>query len=495
MVYDQRETPYYKALLEYTRSDVLTFHVPGHQKGRGAHPLMFELLGEKALVADTTQVLGLDDMHQPHGPAKFAQELAAIAYGADATFFLINGSSSGNHIMILSVCRPGDKVILPRNSHRSAIGALILSGVKPVYVMPEFDMEMRVDHTVTPEKFEKAISENPDAKALFVLSPTYYGATADLKTIVEVGHRNDMVVIVDEAWGPHLHFHPELPDSAMDAGADLCVNSTHKLIAGMSQGSMIHVQGHRVDYGHLHSVLRLFLSTSPSCLIVSSLDVARMQMFFHGRDLLDKALKNADWARERINNIPGLHTWGEEIIGRPGVAGFDRTRLVISSREAGFTGYQMERFLRYDHNIQIEMSDLFNVLALVTIAHTREDMEKLVRALECVVKDHRGEGDLPRLREEHRTGQTGIQLPDWPPQVMTPRDAFFSDYRTIPFPHAAGHISAELITPYPPGIPLVCPGERITSEIINYALLELAAGVRIQGPVDDTLGTIKVVNE
>ncbi|MCL5037259.1 MAG: aminotransferase class I/II-fold pyridoxal phosphate-dependent enzyme [Chloroflexi bacterium] len=493
MKYNQSDTPYYDALFDYTRSDILTFHVPGHQRGRGAHPRMIELLGEKALAADCTQVLGLDDMHQPHGPVKFAQELAAIAYGADATFFLINGSSSGNHIMILAACRPGDKIILPRNSHRSAVGAMILSGVMPVYVMPEFDPEMRVDHTVTPDKYEQAIEEHPEAKAIYALSPTYYGATADLRSIVEIGHKNNLVVMVDEAWGPHLHFHPDLPESAMDAGADMCINSTHKLIAGMSQGSMIHIKGNMVDRGHLHAILRLFLSTSPSCIIVSSLDVARMQMFFDGRAMLDNAIKNAEWAREQVNNIPGLHAWGDELLGRPGVFNMDKTRLVISSVEAGFTGYQMERFLRYDHNIQVEMSDLFNVLALITIAHTREDVARLVRALEKVVVEHKGEGDLNRLKEEHRSGKSGIQLPDWPPQVMTPREAFFADYKTIPFPHAAGRISSELITPYPPGIPLVCPGEKITHEIIEYAMLELAAGVKIQGPVDDTLGTIRVV--
>lgn len=492
MTENQNLTPYFDTLNDYAQSEVLTFTCPGHQRGRGAHPKLVSLMGPQALRADSAQILGMDDIHQPTGPLKEAQELAAQAYGADRSYFLVNGSSSGNHIMILTACNPGEKLILPRNAHKSATGGLILSGVMPVYIQPEFDSEMQVDHTVTPENVEKALKAHPDAKAVFILSPTYYGAAADLKTIIDLIHREDKIALVDEAWGPHHHFHPDLPVSATQAGADICVNSTHKILAGLSQGSMIHLQGHRVDPGRLAALLRISLSTSPFCPIMASLDVARMQMATQGKELLTRTLENANWARERINRIPGLRVYGKEIIGRPGVHNLDLTRLVITGREAGFTGYQLEKILRYDYNIQIEMSDMFNIVVINTIAHQRGDLEQLAIALEGAVKRYEGKGDFENLMK-HRDSRKPLELPDWAPQHMTPRRAFFGHYKVVPLEESAGEICAEVVTPYPPGIPLLCPGEEITQDILDYLFLDLKAGVRIQGPADATLNTIRVV--
>lgn len=491
---DQDRTPYFDALLEYTGQGVLSFHVPGHQQGKGAPERFRRFLRDRAMAADITQVLGMDDIHHPCSVVKEAQELAAQAYGADYTYFLINGSTAGNHIMVLAALRPDDVVIVPRNVHRSTIGALILSGARPVFVEPEYDSEMVVDHGVTPEAVRRALDRHPEARALYFVSPTYYGYTGDVEGLVALGRERGVMVLADEAWGAHLRFHPDLPVSAVEAGADLVINSTHKLLSGMTQASMLHLRGDRVDRGRLEAVLKLFLSTSPSCLLVASLDVARHQMATRGEALLSRALEAAAWAREEINRIPGLRCYGPEVVGRPGAAGWDPTRLVVTARDLGFTGYEVERILRYHHNIQLEMSELFNVVALVTIGHSAEDLERLVEAFRTL-PGHPREFDIrERLqRLEKRRGKP-FELPDFPEQRLTLRQAFDSPYRTVPLAQAVGCISAEMVTPYPPGIPVVCPGEVITQELVDYLVMELAAGAHIQGPFDPALKTIRVVD-
>lgn len=492
---EQHRMPYFQALLEYVDGGVIPFHCPGHQQGRGTPEVFRRFVKDNGLAADITQVLGLDDIHQPYSVCKEAQELAAKAYGADATFFLINGSSSGNHAMVLSVLNPGDELILPRNVHRSTTGAMILSGAVPVYVEPEYDQEMQVDHTVKPEVIEQALKENPHARAVLIVSPTYYGAAADLKRITDMVHSYDKILMVDEAWGPHLPFHPDLPISAMEAGADICVNSTHKLISGMSQASMLHVKGNRIDVGRVHSVLRLFLSTSPSCLIVASLDVARMQMATEGKKLLDNTIRLAEELRDGINALPGMRSYGKELIGRPGVFDYDVTRVVFTARDLGYTGYEMEKILRYNYNIQVELSDLFNCIALITIGHTEKEVQRLLEALKDISSERKVSTEIQRLNLNHRARERPFELPDWPPRRMSPRDAFVAGYRVIQFEQSKSEICAEMITPYPPGIPVLRPGEEITQQIIDYLLVELSAGARIQGPVDSSLKTIRVVDQ
>jgi arginine decarboxylase len=355
-------------------------------------------------------------------------------------------------------------------------------------------MEMQVDHTLEIEAIEKALQEHPKAKGVMVLSPTYYGAAADLRAIAELVHNYDKPLLVDEAWGPHLHFHPDLPFSAMEAGADFCINSTHKLISGLSQASMVHIKGKRMDQGRVQGVLRICLSTSPNSLLLASLDVARMQMATQGKELLTHTLKIANWAREQIKQISGMWAYGAELIGQPGIPDYDLTRLVFTGKNLGFTGYQLEKWLRFEHKIQIEMSDLLNVVALVTIGNTQEDLEKLVTALNEIARDKAGKGDMARLNAM-LIERTRIEMPDWPPQRLTPREAFFSPFEVIPFKKSAGRICTEVVTPYPPGIPILCPGEEITKEIINHMQIELQAGIHIQGPVDRNLNTIHVVKE
>ncbi|MFH0800787.1 MAG: aminotransferase class I/II-fold pyridoxal phosphate-dependent enzyme [bacterium] len=491
---DQDRTPYLDAILKYVKDGTLTFHCPGHQQGKGAHKRLRDLIGKSALQADITQVLGLDDIHQPFGPVLEAQELAARAYGADYTHFLINGSSSGNQAMIMAACNPGEEIIIPRNAHKSTISALILSGAIPAYVMPEFDYLMHVDHSVTLESVKKSLLEHPAARAVLLVSPTYYGFSADLERIEKLVHGLGKMLLVDEAWGPHLHFHPDLPLSATAAGADLCVNSTHKIIGGLSQTSMLHQSGNRVDRGRLQSVLRIFLSTSPNSLLIASMDVARMQMATEGKKLLSRAIRLGNYLREKINAIPGFRCYGEEIVGKPGAFDMDPTRITFTARELGLTGYEIERHLRYRHNIQIEMAELFNIVVLITIGHSRKDVDTLVAALRSISREYQKQAPLPSpsIFFDRRRGRP-VELPDWPPQRLAPREAFTAGFATIPLKSSAGRICTELVTPYPPGIPILCPGEEITQDIIDYLDVEMAAGVHIQGPVDPLLETIRVV--
>ncbi|HXN08691.1 MAG TPA: aminotransferase class I/II-fold pyridoxal phosphate-dependent enzyme, partial [Candidatus Acidoferrales bacterium] len=473
---DQTGTPYLDALMEYVQAGTVSFHTPGHKHGVGMHERLRDFIGENVLKLDLTQVRGLDDLHAPHGPIQEAQELAAAAYGADCSYFLVNGSTAGNQAMLMAALRPGDSVLLPRNSHKSATSALIMSGGTPVYIRPEVDGALHIDHCVTPATVSLALEAHPDVTAVFITSPTYYGATADLAAIERIVHERNKLLLVDEAWGPHLHFHEELPLSATSAGADMCVNSTHKLIAGMSQAAMLHTCGPRVDQGRLRSTLRLLQSTSPLLVMLASLDVARMQMATEGRELLSQALSLARHARQRLNTIQGIRCIGREQIGKPGVAGYDETRIVITVKDLGYTGYEASEILRTQFDVQVELADLYNIVALVTIGDRQHDLDRLVNAVEELSKASHREQRKPGNGIARRLLNIDSELPKIPEQVMTPREAFLADHVEIPFSTSAGHVSAEVVTPYPPGIPILCPGERISQETVDYLRLELEAG-------------------
>lgn len=491
---NQHDTPYFDALRDYVDSGTQSFHTPGHKQGVGMHKRLRDFIGDNVLSIDLTQIRGLDDLNQPEGPILESMRLAAQAYGADHTYFLVNGSTAGNQAMLMTALRPGDKVLLPRNSHKSATSALIMSATHPVYMPPEVDHDLHIDHCVTPETVAVSLDRHPDAVAVFITSPTYYGSTADLAAIERIVHARDKILLVDEAWGPHLHFHPELPPSATSIGADACVNSTHKLLAGMSQASMLHTIGKRVERGRLRSTLRIFQSTSPQLVLLASLDVSRMQMATEGEELLSRALSLARDARRRVNELPGVYCMGPDQIGRPGIAGYDETRLVITVKDLGYTGYEAERILRMRYNVQVELADLFNVVALLTIGDTESSVNKLIEAVSELAREDRPiDIYAPTGVLERRLKHGTYRMPPIPELVVTPREAFLSDYVEVPFKKSAGRVCVEVVTPYPPGIPILCPGERITQETIEYLRLELKAGVHIQGPVDERLGTIRVL--
>ena len=490
----QHKTPYFDALRDYVDSGTRSFHTPGHKQGVGMHKRLRDFIGDNVLSIDLTQIRGLDDLNQPEGPILEAMRLAALAYGADYSYFLVNGSTAGNQAMLMTALRPDDAVLLPRNSHKSATSALIMSATRPIYMPPEVDHDLHLDHAVAPQTVERSLDEHPEAKAVFITSPTYYGATADLKAIEQIVHSRGKLLLVDEAWGPHLHFHPELPPSATSVGADACVNSTHKLLAGMSQASMLHTVGPRLDQGRLRSTLRIFQSTSPQLVLLASLDVCRMQMATEGKELLTNALVLARDVRRRLNEIPGVYCMGPDQVGKPGVAGYDETRIVITVKDLGYTGYEAERILRLRYNVQVELADLFNVVALLTLGDTKESTDALVNAVKELAREDRPiDIYSPTGVLEKRMKRGTYKMPPIPELVVTPREAFMRDYVEVPFKKSAGRVCAEVVTPYPPGIPILCPGERITQETIEYLRLELKAGVHIQGPVDKKLSMIRVL--
>jgi arginine/lysine/ornithine decarboxylase len=493
---NQHRAPYFQALLDYVDSGVQPFHTPGHVQGVGMDLAFREFVGDNICAIDLTPMPGIDDLLQPTEAIKEAQELAAEAWGAGHTFFLINGSTSGNQCMMMAAINPGEKIAVPRNSHKSMLGGLVMSGAEPIYMQPEVDPELRMDHCVTPETVARTIEQHPDLVAVYLVSPTYYGVAADLSAIERIVHGAGKVLLVDEAWGPHFHFHPDLPLSATAAGADICINSTHKMLSAFSQCAMLHHQGKRVALDRLEAVLKMFLSTSPNLPMVASLDVARKQMATEGEALLSRTISLAQEARERLNRIPGVYCFGEELQGRHGIFDLDPTKVTVTVKGLGYTGYEASALLRRRYNIQVEMADLFNVVALFTIGTRREAAEGLIYAFEELARDDRPiDMFAPSGILEERLRRGTFALPPVPPMRMLPRDAFLADAEFVKFRESSGRICAETLTPYPPGIPVIAPGEEITREIIDYLRLELKAGVRIQGPFDGELRVIRVVKE
>jgi arginine decarboxylase len=491
---DQSRTPYFDVLLDYVDSGVIPFHTPGHMQGKGMDRALRDFLGDNVLAIDLTQIRGLDDLLQPSGAIAEAQALAAEAYGADHSFFLINGSTSGNQIMMMAALNPGEKMALPRNSHKSAMGGLIMSGVEPVWMQPEVDDALHMDHTVTPETVRRTLDRQRDVKAVYIVTPTYYGVAADIEGIAAVVHERDLPLLVDEAWGPHFRFHPALPVDALEAGADLCINSTHKMLGSMSQTAMLHAKGKRVKLDRLKGVVKLFLSTSPNLVLIASLDVARKQMALDGAALLSRTIDVAGETRRRLNEIPGVYCFGSELKGKPGVFDLDPTKITVTVKNLGYTGYEAEEILRRRYNVQCELADLFNCLALFTIGTTAEAADRLVYGVAQLAREDRPIDVFSPSGVLERRLKTGTYaLPKIPPIRMNPRDAFLAPTEIVKFKKSAGRICAEVITPYPPGIPVISPGEEITSEIVDYLDLELRAGVRMQGPYDSELRTIRVV--
>lgn len=487
--YSQEETPLLAAMKRYVDDGVIPFHTPGHKFGKGMHPRLESIFGRASLELDLALLPELDDLHEPHGCIKAAQDLAAELYGADHSFFTVNGTTGGIYAMILTVAGPGDKIIVPRNAHRSIIGGVILNGAIPVFMTPEVDKHLGLAHGVTPETVEEAVHKHPDAKGVLIINPTYYGVATDLRRIVEIVHDHNMPVVVDEAHGPHLRFSSRLPLQALDAGADICAQSTHKIIGALTQCSMVHCREGRVSVPRLKAMLQLVQSTSPNYLLMASLDVARMQMATEGRELVARSLELADWVRAEINSIPGLYCFGADKIGTPGVYGLDPTKVTVTVKGLGLKGAEAERILRHEYKVQVELSDMYNVLFLITLGDGESEAQSMVEALRALAANHAGQRDFSAVEDAYNS----LDYPPIPEQVLSPRQALFGHTKTIPFKQAAGRVCAEIITFYPPGIPLLCPGERISAEVIDYCLRLQKAGLHISGPEDYMLKTVKVV--
>lgn len=488
--FDHTGTPLLAAMLKYVNDETIPFHTPGHKQGKGMHPRFEQILGRPTLSLDLALMAELDDLHEPHGPIKEAQDMAAELYGADYSFFVVNGTTGGIYAMILTIAGPGDKIIIPRNAHRSIIGGIILSGAIPIFMQPEIDMELGLAMGVTPETVERTVKANPDAKGVLIINPTYYGVATDLKRIVDIVHSYGMPVVVDEAHGPHLKFDKTLPVQALDAGADICAQSTHKIIGSLTQCSMVHCRKGRISVPRLKAMLQLVQSTSPNYILMASLDVARMQMATEGPALIERSVALAQKLRSEINKIPGLYCFGQEKIGNPGVYSLDPTKVTVTVKGLGLKGAEAERILRYEYKVQVELSDMYNILFLITLGDGEAEVKAIVDSLTDMAQRFVGTRDFSAVEDIYSS--TSYPVP--PAQVMSPREALFGNACLVPFHDAAGKVCAEIVTFYPPGIPLLCPGELIDRNIIDYCLRLQEAGLHISGPEDYTLKTIKVVD-
>ncbi|MED1469687.1 MULTISPECIES: aminotransferase class I/II-fold pyridoxal phosphate-dependent enzyme [Bacillus] len=483
----QNQTPLFSGLLAHAKRNPVQFHIPGHKKGAGMDPDFRNFIGENALSIDLINIGPLDDLHAPKGMIKQAQDLAAEAFGADRTFFSVQGTSGAIMAMVMAVCGPEDKIIVPRNVHKSVMSAIVFSGAIPVFIHPEIDEKLGISHGITTDAVERALKQHPDAKGVLVINPTYFGISADLKKIVEVAHSYNVPVLVDEAHGVHIHFHDELPLSAMQAGADMAATSVHKLGGSMTQSSILNVKEGLVSAKHVQSILSMMTTTSTSYLLLASLDVARKQLVTKGKDLIEKSIQLAQSIRKRINEIEHIHCIGEEILGSKATFDYDPTKLIISVKDLGLTGYEVEKWLREKHNIEVELSDLYNILCIITFGDTDNEADILVNALKELSEEFKDRAE--------KIEPVQVLLPDIPLLALTPRDAFYSETEVIPFEQSEGRIIAEFVMVYPPGIPIFIPGEIITKENLLYTQKNIEAGLPVQGPEDDELKTIRVIKE
>ncbi|GAB2628559.1 ornithine decarboxylase [Streptomyces capparidis] len=486
---DHSQAPILEALIRYHQRQETGFTPPGHKQARGADPEVRRVLGDAVFYSDVLATSGLDDRLSTGGVLERAQELMADAVHADHTFFSTCGSSLSVKAAMLSVAGPHEKLLVGRDAHKSVVSGLILSGVRPIWVEPQWDPERHIAHPPSAESFEKAWAEHPDARGALVTSPTPYGTCADLAAIAEGCHRRSRPLIVDEAWGAHLPFHPDLPAWAMNAGADVCVTSIHKMGSGLEQGSVFHLQGDLIDPAVLQSRADLLGTTSPSVLIYAGLDGWRRQMALRGEELLRRALDLAARVREAVAGIDGLRVDGrDEYVGPGRAADLDPLPVVVDVSALGTTGYRVADWLREHRHIDLHLSDHRRVSAQFTHADDEGTAEILLDALRDVVAHADELRPVPTV-EVPSPRELRMEL------VHLPRDAFFDKVEDVPVDRAAGRVAAEMLTPYPPGIPVALPGERLTEPVLRYLRSGLAAGMNIPDAADSDLETVRVMIE
>ncbi len=488
-------TPLLSALQALSAREHSAFYAPGHKQGRGINKNLANLLGKEVFKADLPELPELDNLFAPEGVILEAQNLAAKTFGAEKTWFLINGSTCGIIAAILASCGMGDKIILPRNIHQSAIAGLILSGAIPVFINPEYDPIEGLAYSITLEAVERALAQHPDVKAIMMLYPTYQGVCGDIVAIATVTHQYDIPLLVDEAHGAHFAFHPDLPPSALSAGADLTVQSTHKVLGAMTQASMLHIQGQRVRVPALNKALQLLQSTSPSYLLLASLDAARQQIASAGRELMTQTLELADTARNQLAELEELSILDNVARSASPVRGaqsgfthLDRTRLTVNISQLGITGYEADEILHQQLKVTCELPLPQHLTFIISLGNTPQDIKNLTNALTKLVAT------------SSLTPHPSPLLP-YPssfilhPSSLIPRQAYFSPTETIAIEASRDRFCAELICPYPPGIPVLMPGEIITTEAINYLQQVLTLGGRITGCSDPNLKTIQVIRK
>ncbi|MBD2610038.1 MAG: aminotransferase class I/II-fold pyridoxal phosphate-dependent enzyme [Nostoc sp. ZfuVER08] len=486
---NQNQTPLLDALKANSTRSHAAFYMPGHKQGKGISQPLADLLGKAVFRADLTELADLDNLFAPQGVIQEAQQLAAEAFGASQTWFLVNGSTCGIEAAILATCGNGDKIILPRNVHSSAIAGLILSGAYPVFLNPEYDSVLDIAHSITPTAVESALQQHPDAKAVLTVYPTYYGVCGDLNAIANITHQYNIPLLVDEAHGAHFRFHPKLPISALAAGADLTVQSIHKVLGAMTQASMLHVQGNRIDSDRISKALQLLQSTSPSYILLASLDAARQQMALHGKLLMSQTLQLAQEARTKISEIPGLSVLEmPQLGGTPGFVALDKTRLTVTVANLGLTGFAADDVLDEKFAVTAEFPSEQHLTFIITMGNTTADIQQLIQGFTA-------------LAQEYRRTNASVKnyiWQDFSPTAasnlyFSPREAFFAASETLPLAKTCHRICTEIVCPYPPGIPILMPGELITKPVLDYLQQIQAMGGFISGCHDTSLKTLKVV--
>lgn len=482
MKLSQENAPILDALKHFKAMRVVPFDVPGHKRGRG-NPELAAFLGEACLSADVNSMKPLDNLCHPVSVIRDAELLAADAFGADNAFFMVNGTTSAVQAMIMYACKQGEKIIMPRNVHRSAISALILCGAVPVYVNPGINKNLGISLGMSVEDVKRAIKENPDAKAVFVNNPTYYGICSNIKEIVKLAHENNMLVLADEAHGTHFYFDENLPAAAMLAGADMAAVSMHKSGGSLTQSSLL-LTGSAVNEGYMRQIINLTQTTSGSYLLMSSLDISRRNLALKGKEIFRTVSAMAEYLRCEINKIGGYYAFSKELINGDNIYDFDITKLSVHTLDIGLAGIEVYDILRDEYDIQIEFGDIGNILAYISMGDRKLDAERLIAAL----------SEIKRRYEKDKTGLLTMEYIN-PKVAMPPQKAFYAEKEPLPVEKSVGRISGESVMCYPPGIPIVAPGEMITGEIVEYIQYAKEKGCFITGTQDSSTESINVLKE
>ena len=477
----QDRAPLYEALAKYKDKRIVPFDVPGHKQGRGT-PELTEFLGRACLSVDVNSMKPLDNLSHPTSVIRDAESLAAEAFGAERAFFMTGGTTSAVQAMIMSVCKSGDSIIIPRNVHKSAINALILCDVSPVYVDPGIHPSLGISLGMDPVNLSRAVRENPSARAVFINNPTYYGVCPDLGEMVKISHSAGMAALVDEAHGTHFYFGGGMPAAGMAAGADMAAISMHKTGGSLTQSSLLIMRGGRVSPDYVRTIINLTQSTSASYLLMSSLDIARRTLATKGREIFREVRELAEYARSEVNEIGGYYAFSREIINGRDIADFDATKLSIHTLEIGLAGVEVYDLLRDNYGIQAEFGDIGNMLAIISVGDTRANIERLVSALSEIKRLHAKDG-MGLWEHEYIT----------PIVKLSPKEAFYAEQEPAPLAECEGRVLSEFVMCYPPGIPILAPGELVTREALDYIIYAMEKGCLVTGPRDMTLEKVYVV--
>lgn len=477
---NQNDAPIYEALQKFKRMRVVPFDVPGHKRGRGNKELT-EFLGQSCMDVDVNSMKPLDNLCHPVSVIREAEDIASEAFGASHAFFMVGGTTSAVQSMIMYACKDGDKIILPRNVHRSAINSLILCNAVPVYVNPDVNNQLGIALGMSVEQVKKAIEENPDAKAVLVNNPTYYGICSDLKRITEIAHAHNMLVLVDEAHGTHFYFGDNFPITAMKAGADIASVSMHKSGGSLTQSSFL-LMGEKINSDYMRQIINLTQTTSASYLLLSSLDISRKRLALHGKEIFAKTVEMAEYARSEINSIGGYYAYSKELINGDSIYDFDISKLSIHTLPVGLAGIEVYDLLRDEYDIQIEFGDIGNILAYLSVGDRKQDIERLISAL-SEIRRRFGKSKAGMLSQEYIN----------PIVAETPRKAFYADKISLPLDETCGKICTEFVMCYPPGIPILAPGELITMDIIKYIKYAKEKGCSMTGTEDINIERLNVL--